>query len=237
MNKTARSSHVRKIFGAFAGVVIAGYPCGGAVVAEAENAADRGVTSLVSEMRASIEQCKHALAAAELDSIREKADPSRTAADGSPPTAIASNDTFPTGSERKVISKWITIRDLCLNPFDALLVVPPSATAVEATSLGQVFTLTRASESNVGDLIQALYEQKLTYGEFAIKRYEFTRDAAALNAAINEVGLKERNGSGLVETEQQLSHTIADWKTFVAAVKARRPRSVHVVGGEGAANR
>ena len=86
-------------------------------------------------MRASNEQCKSDLAVADLDSIRQKADPSRIAADGPPPYPIASNDTFATETDRQVIAKWITIRNLCLKRFDALLVVPQSATATEAAAL------------------------------------------------------------------------------------------------------
>jgi hypothetical protein len=212
-------------------IVIAAFLCNGAFIAEAESAPGQPVTSLSLAMRASIEQCKSDLSVPDLDSIRQKADPSRIAGDGPPPYSIASNDTFATETDRQVIAKWITIRNLCLKRFDALLVVPQSATATEAAALRQAFALTLASESSLGDLIQALLDQKLTYGEFARKRFEFTRDAAALNAKINEAGLAQQGDSGLVASEHRLSTTIAGWRTYVSAVKARRPRSVHVADG------
>jgi hypothetical protein len=190
------------------------------------------IDSLIVNLRASIDQCKTNLAVVDLDSIRGKADPSRIAADGPPPNAVASNDTFPTKAERSVIAKWMTIRTACRDRFDLLLVVPPTANIAQASSLKQVFALTRASEANVGALIHALYEQRVTYGEFAQKRFEITQAATILNSEIDQA-LHGQGQTDLPGTERHLASTIAAWEAYIKLVNAREPRTVHINSGSG----
>lgn len=201
----------------------------GASAAELPNSANQDVHALLLTMQASIEKCEADLAAQDLDPIRSKADLSRMAAEGPPPFKIALNDTFATASERTVIAKWFAIWNHCRRRLELPRVAPPSASAVEAASLHQMFAVARIFHSSVGQLIRALYYQELTYGEFARKRYEFTRDALALSSAINEAGL-DPDQTGVRMTLQRLLYLRFDWNTYLWRVNARRPGTVHIPG-------
>ena len=199
-----------------------------ASAAELPNSANQDVPALRLALQASIEQCEGDLAAQDLDPIRSKADLSRMVAEGPPPFKIALNDTFATDSERTVIAKWIAIWNHCRRRLEPPG-VPRSATAVEAASLQQMIAVARIFHSSVGQLIQALYYQELTYGEFARKRYEFARDAAALSSAMNAAGL-DPDQMGVRKTLQQLLYLRLDWNTYLWRVKSRQPGTVHIPG-------
>jgi hypothetical protein len=168
------------------------------------------------------------LAAGELDSIRSKADLSRIPADGPPPFRIAFNDTFATDSERADIAKWIRIRNVCRRRVAMSRGMPPGS-AIEAASLQQLSALSRIVQSSVGRLIRALYCQELTYGEFARKRYEFARDAAALSSAIDDAGLAA-DQTKLRQTLRQLWYLRISWNTYLWRLDARPPGTVHIHG-------
>jgi hypothetical protein len=191
--------------------------------------ADQDIHALRLAMQVSIEQCDEDLTVQDLDPIRSKADLSRMVAEGPPPFKIAFDDTFATPSERAVIVKWITIWNRCRRRLELPHPVPPSATAIEAASLQQMFALSRILHASVGHLIHALYDQELTYGEFVRKRYEFARDAVALSSAINEAGL-DSNQTRLGQSLQQLLYLRLSWNTYLRRIKARQPGTVHNQG-------
>jgi hypothetical protein len=200
-----------------------------ASAAEFPNAsANRDGPPLSLSAQESIEQCEGDLAVPDLDSIRSKADISRIAAEGPPPFRVALNDTFATKSERAVIAKWIAIWNHCRRREFPRIVPPPDHT-IEAASLQQAFALSRIFQSSVSQLIRALYFQELTYGEFARKRYEFTRDAVALSSAINEAG-HDPDQARLGQTLQQLLYLRLSWNTYLRRVNARQPGTVHIHG-------
>ena len=179
--------------------------------------------------RLPIEHCTDDLAAGELDSIRSKADLSRMAADGPPPFRIALNDTFATDSERADIAKWIRIQNLCRRRFAIPRSMPPPAIAIDAASLQQASALSRIVQLSVGRLIRALYCRELTYGEFARKRYELTRDAAALRSVIEDAGL-DADQTRLRQTLRQLWYLKVSWNTYLWRLDARPPATVHIHG-------
>jgi hypothetical protein len=202
----------------------------GASAADNSNTAGNlQIQALSLAMQASIEQCVDDLTVGDLEPIRSKADLARMAADGPPPFRIALNDTFATDSERADIAKWMRIRNHCRRRFELPRSVPPSANAIEAASLQQVFALSRIFHSSVGQLIRALYFQELTYGEFARKRYEFTRDAAALSSAIDKAEL-DADQATLGQTLRQLLDLRLRWNTYLQRVNARHPGTVHIQG-------
>ncbi|MHB8475870.1 MAG: hypothetical protein ACYDBZ_06245 [Steroidobacteraceae bacterium] len=180
-------------------------------------------------MRGPLEQCVDDLAARDLESIRAKADLSRMAADGPPPFRIALNDTFATDSERAEIAKWLRIRDFCRKRFAIPRFLAAAGNAIEAVSLQQMFALSKIFQSSVNRLIRALYYQELTYGEFARRRYEFTRDAAALSSAMREAG-QDEDQVRLRHNLQNLRYLRFSWNAYLRRVSARRPGSVHLRG-------
>jgi hypothetical protein len=190
---------------------------------------DQAISTWSVAMRGPLEQCVDDLQARDLDSIRAKADLSRMAEDGPPPFRIALNDTFATDSERVEIAKWLRIRDFCRKRFAIPRTPPAAGNAIEAASLQQMFALAKIFQSSVNQLIRALYYQELTYGEFARKRYEFARDAAALSSALRaaEQGADEAQ---LRHNWQELWYLRVSWNIYLRRVNARQPGTVHLRG-------
>jgi len=196
--------------------------CGAGAVPNNDSAQPQG-SPIALRMQTAIELCKKSLSSPTLDLIRSKADPLRVAADGEPPLALTSNDAFPSESDHLVIAEWMNLRDLCVARFDALGADLPSPNGISDIVLQQLLMLSKLSSASVGDLILALYQGKMTYGEFARKRYEFTRDSAAINAAFNQAAL-DQDQRQLVQAQQQMSRAAAAWETYINELRLREPR-------------
>jgi len=207
----------------------AGYNNGGGTVHRQE-AADRRAAQLNAdaELRA---QCDQDYQNAQLDPIRGKVEISRSDAEQAPPFAIATNDTFPTDVERAAIARWATARENCIKRFESAHPTPPDTAALQATLMRQDRSFFKEASTRVGDMIVALYQQKLTYGEFAKKRYEITRDAAAAQARFREAKLvadldRQRQAQQLAQ--QQFQSNMLAWQAYTQALAARAPQTVHV---------
>ncbi len=108
--------------------------------------------------------------------------------------------------------------------------MPAAGNAIEAASLQQMFALSSIFQANVNQLIRALYCQELTYGEFARKRYEFARDAAALSSAMREAE-QGADETQLRHNLQNLLYLRFSWNAYLRHVNARQPGTVHLRGG------
>jgi hypothetical protein len=186
----------------------------------------RQIDALISGIASPMEPCRDDPAVRDLDPIRAKADLFRTPADGPPPSRVALNDSFATDSEQAAIAKWIRLRNRCGARMAIPRTVPPSLNAPEAASLQQGLALARMFQASVGRLIRGLYLQELTYGEFARKRFEFTGDAVALLAEMQEAG-RAADDARLGQTVRQLLYLRLTWYTYLQRLDARRPHSVH----------
>jgi hypothetical protein len=178
-------------------------------------------------------QYRNDLQSPELDPIRQKVELYRagSSAELPPPFAIATNDTFPTESERPAIAKWAVIRDATLARINALRVVPPSATAYQRVVLQQEFAFGTQMASYVGQLIVSLYQQKLTYGEFAQRRYEVTRDTAAAERRFRQAELISDQQRQLQERQviaQESQARASAWAAYTQTVAARQPLTVRL---------
>jgi len=181
---------------------------------------------MVVQVKASQQQCKDEMQATELDPIRQKVELTRTAGDKDPPPfAIASNEAFPTDSERPVIARWASMRDVCVNRANAIRATPSSANPREKMSFQEQMSIGREFSARVGELIVALYQQKMTYAEFAQKQYEFGRDALAAELAFTQAAI-ERDDDRRVQDEQQAQQQFASvkdgWASYIQTVNARR---------------
>ncbi len=186
------------------------------------------VKTMNSNVQASGTECKAELAVPALDPIRDKVELWREPPDSPPPFSIMANDTFPTDAERAAISQWATIRDGCLKRANALMIVP-HATGNDSIYLQQRFAAIHDLQANTGYLILALYQQKLTYGEFARKRYEITRDALAALNMMRQAYLDHEQQRQMM-AQQQLASTFAAWSEYMQAVNARQPQTVYING-------
>jgi hypothetical protein len=178
-------------------------------------------------------ECKEQLQTPDLDSIRTKVELFRESWESPVPFAVATIDAFPTDAERTAIAKWATLRDDCIKRSNAAFSMPPSATPLQVTEIQQDRSFGQTSSARVGDLIVLLYQQKLTYGEFARKRYEITRDAAEAERQYRQAmqfADQQQRMQAQQLAQQQFQNSLAAWATYMQAVNTRQPQSVHIDG-------
>jgi len=179
------------------------------------------------------EQCKQEMLNPELDPIRNKVELIRASAEIGPPFEISSNDTFPTELERPVIAKWATMREVCAKRSDDAIKILPSYTPLQVTYIQQEKAFGEQTGARVGELIVALYQLKLTYGEFAQKRYEITHDIAGAENQFRQSALiadQQRQMQAQQLAQQQVQNSLATWSTYMQSVNARQPQTVHLDG-------
>jgi hypothetical protein len=193
------------------------------------------VDKMVVQVKASQQQCKDEMRASELDPIRQKVELIRTAGDKDPPPFdVASNEASPTDSERPVIARWASMRDVCIRRANAIRVTPSSANPKEVMDFQEQMAIPRESSARVSELVLALYQQKLTYGEFAQKQYEFGRDALAAELVLTRAVI-ERDDDRRAQEEQQAMQQFAtvskSWTDYIQTVNARQSKTVnsHIV--------
>ena len=178
-------------------------------------------------------QCAADIQSRDLDPIRHKVELTRDSPEAPPPFEIASNDTFPTEAERPAIAGWATIRDECIRRTNAVSNIPPSANPMQVTFLQQVRAFGNEDGGRVSELIVALYQQKLTYGEFAQKRYEISRDAVAAERQFRQsvmVADQQRQMQAQQLAQQQFHNNLMAWSVYMQSVSARQPQTVHLEG-------
>jgi hypothetical protein len=178
-------------------------------------------------------ECKEQLQTPELDPIRTKVELYRDSWESPVPFSIATIDAFPTQEERTAIAKWATLREECIKRGNAAFSMPPAATPLQVTEIQQDRSFGQSGSAKVGDLIVALYQQKLTYGEFARKRYEITRDASEAERQYRQslqVADQQQRMQAQQLAQQQFANSLAAWSTYMQAVNARQPQTVHIDG-------
>jgi hypothetical protein len=145
--------------------------------------------------------------------------------ESSVPFGIASNNNYPTADEAKVIAKWASIRDEFLTEERAINAAnPPNGNVIQQANQGKLRSFNLELGAKVSELIVALYQGKLTYGEFAQKRYEIAHqlNTAARNfyTAIlekdREMQIRQQNTA-----EQQVANNLAAWGAYMQGVNSR----------------
>ena len=177
--------------------------------------------------------CRADMQSPQLDPIRTKVELTRESSESPVPFAIAANDSFPTKDERPAIAKWAELREVCIKRFESAYVLPPGLTPLQATNTEQLRAVDRAVGARVGDLIVSLYQQKLTYGEFAKKRYEISREGADIQRQLRQsyqIADREQQIRAQQMAQQQFQNNVAAWSTYVQAVNARQPQTVYLKG-------
>jgi hypothetical protein len=185
------------------------------------------------QRQAASSQCTAEMQSPELDPIRGKVEINRLLADPAPPFQIAVNDTFPTNEERAVIAKWATIRDGCIKRADAAPFIPPGSNQMRVTVLQQDKAFATSAQARISELIVFLYQQKLTYGEFAKKRYEISRDAYQAQLQYRQsvqIADQQRQAQAQQIAEQQFQNNLAAFSNYMQIVNARQPLTVRLDG-------
>jgi hypothetical protein len=183
------------------------------------------------QFRAATEQCKRDLeTATDLDPIRAKVELYRDDWDLAPPFTIAVLDTFPDEAERAAIAKFATLRDQCIRRSDAISAIPTGSSPSRRAFLQQDRAFFKDAYARVGDLIVALYQQKVTYAEFAQKRYEVTRNANAAERSFRQSAAlqdEQRRVEAQRTAQRQAADDRIDWTAYIRAIDARAPHAVY----------
>jgi hypothetical protein len=209
-----------------------GYANGGGRVhrQEAAEAAKAQHDALVAQFDAVHKQCEADMATPELDPIRDKIEFFRKPDDPTP-FQYASLDAFPTPAERELIAKWAKLRDACLQHERTVNVIPPNATPMDETFIHQEMAFGAEAEGKVSELVVALYQQKLTYGEFAQRRYEIGKAAVDAERQYREARLMQDQNQKLEAQQianQQFANNLNAWANYMQAVNARQPQTVRL---------
>lgn len=210
----------------------AGYNNGGGQVTRSEEMRHQNET-IAFEIKSVRDQCKAELETHDLDVIRSKVELVRENWESAPPFEIAVNDTFPNDVEKIAIAKWATLRDACIKRTESVRVIPENSTPLQVTFIQQLQSFGKKATGHIGDLIVSLYQQKLTYGEFAKKRYEISRDAADAQRQYKEaaqIADQQRQSQAAQLAQQQFQNNLAAWSAYMQSVNARQPQTVHVDG-------
>jgi len=187
------------------------------------------VATDASATRAAIDECNTDYESRDLDQIRAKVELVRTNSDAPPPFAMASNEQFPTDAERQAIEKWANIRDTCLARQRATSPASQAATALQATVAERDAAFRHEVTGKVSALIVALYQRKMTYGEFAQKRYEIGRDGADAEREYRQAVLMSDQQLAIQAqqlAQQNFQNKLAVWSAYLQAVNSRQPQTV-----------
>jgi hypothetical protein len=169
--------------------------------------------------------CKAATASPELDSIRDKVALYREP-ETQPTFAQISNTSYPTLGERAAIAKWAAARDRCVQAGSTLTVVPASESTYGAQLILEEKSFGDSSDQQVTQLVLALYQGKLTYGEFAQKRYEVIKTAADTQRQYREdsfLNSEQRRLEAFTLVRQQFAASLRAWAIYIQAINARQP--------------
>lgn len=164
-----------------------------------------------------------------LDPIGDKVELYRADPMAAPPFAIASNDTFPTESERPAIAQWAKDSDDCAARANAVLKPPSAANAAQRVVFEQDVSYTLNARARVQELRIALYQQKLTYGEFAQERFKIVSAATQAERDYRQAVI-DRDQQRQMQISQQFTNSLNAWSAYVQAVNSRLPQSVYVNG-------
>ena len=175
------------------------------------------------------EQCKAEMNDPSLDSIKDKVQLYRTLDAPPPPFELATNNKYPTQAEKVAIAKWAKMRESCVSrEINASEQTPKSGNALQDAFAEKSKSYAQQINAQVGALIVALYQSKVTYGEFAQKRYEMV--AAIVNAQQDyKAALLQQDRDLQMKAEQvalqKQQNNILAWSTYMQSVNARQPQA------------
>ena len=191
------------------------------------------------QLKEAAEDCKTQMLSKDLDPIRDKVELFKDLNSPPPPFDIATNKSFPTAKERVAIAKWAKIREGCANKGNELLSSGSSPqNALQAAYIDKQKEFRRQMQAQVSSLTVALYQMKLSYGEFATKRYEMVsniqsaeRDFRA-SAIMQDRSISAQDRDLQLKAEQvalqQQQNNINAWNSYMQSVNARQPQNIRL---------
>ncbi len=227
-------AHLLRVVGGLVSVFVLTATLSGCGVAqrEAQQSQDAAISADLKAGAAALRQeCAAKLETKQLDPIRDKIEFYKSRTDGPAPFSMLSNSRYPNNEEQKAIAIFAGLRDECTNLDRQRIqhqVLPSNVNRVMYDKLNS-FSLSTARQT--GDLLVALYQGKITYGEFAKKRAE----SSAASASAREDYLQamqqadqQRRMQELQLAEQRNQSSMAAWSSYLQAVQAMQPHTVNL---------
>ena len=174
-------------------------------------------------------ECSQALNNSALDPILTKVELTRSNFESPVPFGIASNAAYPTQEEIKAIATWATVRDECVTRQRNARTINPGNTPMQTLTAQQDMAFVDGLASKIGALIVALYQGKLSYGEFAQKRYEFGHETAAAQREFRQAVLSNDLQIAMQKEQlatQRFQANISAWSAYLQSVNAREPKTI-----------
>jgi hypothetical protein len=216
---------------------VATYGMGGPLTVPPASAAERqydaaadGYKRVNARIDAWQKACAAAMSTPELLSIRDKIEIFHDASTPAPYT-YAAIDAFPTRADLPLITKWIELRDACIKQEHEIDLTSPDLTPMAQSIVLQRAEFIGIAEAKIRRLAVSLSQRKLTYGEFAQRRYQI--NSATGNAA-SEFAMTSRfrdSGSQLLEQRRikhRFSADVDEFERYLHAVDARLPETVRL---------
>ncbi len=209
----------------------AGYNNGGGQQTRAQEVASHNV-DMQSRSNALTMQCKASYETPALDPIRDKVELSRASSESAPTFEVAANNKFSSGDELGAIRTWAKLREECIHRDDNFLEsVLQANDQISAANLDIIKSLHHEVSGRVSELIVSLYQQKITYGEFAQKRYEISRDAKLAENKVRQASAiadQQRQAQAVELAQRDSQNRIAEWSAYTQSVTARQPQTVYI---------
>lgn len=172
--------------------------------------------------------CKADMNNPELDIIRNKVELFRLVTDNPPSFDLTTNNSYPTAKEKVAIAKWAKLREDCsAKDNDAINAnAQPPANEMQRVFFEKETAFRKQMNAQIGSLIVALYQGKITYGEFAQKRYEMVSAILSTETDYRSAMLMQDRDAQMKAQQiaiQQQQNNIMAWGTYMQTVNARQP--------------
>jgi hypothetical protein len=157
------------------------------------------------------------MAVPDLNPLRDKIQFGRKL-DSQAPFQYASLDSF---QPRPLIARWATLRDACIGRERAINPIPPNATPLDEAFIRQEIAFGSEAEAKVSERVVSLYQQKLTYGDFAQCRYAIGKAAVDAGGQYREARVlqdQERQLQARQIAGQQFANSVNAWANYMQAV-------------------
>lgn len=158
-----------------------------------------------------------------LNPIRSKVVLYNDPPDASPPVSILSNTTFAAPDDDAALHAWAQIRDDCLTAGLKAAQPPTAANAAQRMVLEQDNSFFTEAHNLSNQMLVALMQHKITYGEFAEENYKIVRDAFAAERQFR-AAVVAADQQRQMQEQQQFQNALLAYATVVNQMQARQPR-------------
>jgi PBP1b-binding outer membrane lipoprotein LpoB len=203
-------------------VILAIGGCGANAVIQQHNTEDSQSAADINAVSSAAEQqCAAEMKSPELDPIRDKVSIENAI---NPPVRFLVNNNKPTPKEAQALLTWASLREKCAGyerAAIASLPVPPDMDAdIKERAKAGLNNVIDQAQRGGNYLIAALYEKRMTYGEFNKHRADLSQKILAEHAAYVATWVEQDKASTLQKAavaQQQADATVAVLQAVASA--------------------